>query len=81
MFFSTASEVDNDGVGIAEDAANGCGGDEAWEGVEVVESREIGHASIVTSFADHEKTKTATKIWQFKASGTKSYPHESAKSL
>jgi hypothetical protein len=65
MFFSTAAEVDDDRVGIAEDAANGRGRDEAWECVEVAEPGEIGHAVIVTNFASGEKHKTATKTREF----------------
>jgi hypothetical protein len=81
MFFSTAVQRENDGVGIAEDATNGGRGDEAWEGVEVVETSENGHAAIVTSFAAREKTKQPTKTSGFIASEAQSYPHESAKSL
>ena len=80
MFFSTASEGDDDGVGIAEDAANGRRGREAGEGVEVAESREIGHGAIVTGFRGREKAEIPTKTREFKLSGTKSYPHESPKS-
>ena len=61
MFFSAASEGNDDGVGIAEDAADGGDRAEAWERVKVEESREDGHATIVTSFAEQEKTKTPTK--------------------
>ena len=80
MFFPAALEGDDDGVRIAEDAANRRGGGEAWERVQVVESDEVGHAAIVTGFAGPEKTKAATKIRTFRRSGAKSYPHESAKS-
>jgi hypothetical protein len=80
MFFSAAPKGDQDGVRIAEDAANGCDGDKAWERIEVAEPGEIGHAAIVTGFAGPEKTKTATKTREFNASGSKSYPHYSAKS-
>jgi hypothetical protein len=68
MFFSTASQGENDGVGVAEEAADGGGGDEAGKRVEVVESSENGHAAIVTSFAGPEKTKTPTKTRRFSAS-------------
>jgi hypothetical protein len=51
MFFSTPTQRKDDGEAIAEEAADGGGGDEAREGVEVVESSEIGHAAIVTSSA------------------------------
>jgi hypothetical protein len=81
MFFSAPTEGDDDRVRIAEDAANGGSGNEARKGVEIVESGELGHAAIVTSFAGREKTKTATKIWEFKASGSRNYPHYSTKSL
>jgi hypothetical protein len=59
---------DNDGVRIAEDATNGGRGGEAWEGVEIVESSENGHAAIVTSFATREKTKNPTKTREISAS-------------
>jgi hypothetical protein len=68
MFFSTATKGEHDGVGITEEAADGGGGDEAGDGVEIMESREIGHAAIVTSFATQEKTKTPTKTREIRAS-------------
>lgn len=54
-FFSTASEVEDDGVGIAKDATNSSSRDETWERVEVAEPSEIGHADIVTGFGSGEK--------------------------
>jgi hypothetical protein len=67
MFFSTATEGEDDGEGITEDATNGGDRDEAWEGVKVVEPSEIGHAAIVTSFTTREKTKTPTKTREIRA--------------
>ena len=80
MFFSTPTEADDDGVGIAEEAANGRGGYEARERVQVAESAEVGHAAIVTSLAPGEKCKIATKIRGFRRSAVSIHPHESPKS-
>lgn len=68
MFFSTPTKGEDDGEGIAEEAADRGGGDEARETIEVVESSENGHAAIVTSFATGEKTKTPTKTREIRAS-------------
>lgn len=68
MFFSTATKGEDDGVWIAEDATNRGGGDEAREGVEIVQTSENGHAAIVTSFATRGKTITLTKTREIRAS-------------
>lgn len=59
--FLAASEGDDDGVGIAEGAASGGGGIEAWEGVEVAEPSEVGQAAIVPGLADPEETPPPRK--------------------
>jgi hypothetical protein len=68
MFFSTPTKREDDGIRVPEEAADRGGGDEAREGVEVVESRENGHAAIVTSFATREKTTTPTKTREISVS-------------
>jgi hypothetical protein len=75
MFFSTAPQREDDGEGIAEDAAHGADRGEAREGKEVVKSREDGHAAIVTRFAEQEKAKNPYETRGFTASDAKSYPH------
>jgi hypothetical protein len=80
MFFSTASEGDHDGVGIAEDAANGSGGVEPRERVQVAQPVEVGHADIVTGLAGLENTRIPAKTREFRRSQAENYPHYSPKS-
>jgi hypothetical protein len=62
VFFSEPSEGNDDGIGIAEEAVDvGCGS-EPRDSVEVAELGEVGHASIVTSFAKAEKSKNALEL-------------------
>jgi len=67
-------EGNDDGPGVAEDAADAINGVEAGEAVEVAESGEIGHAGIVTVFLSHEKAKTATNGRGFGRSPVKNHP-------
>jgi hypothetical protein len=56
-FFGAVSERDDDGVSIAEDAADETVGLEAGEGVEVVESVELGHAESLPIFGSRKRQK------------------------
>ena len=70
-FFSNAPERNDNGFGIAENAANVIPGNKARETIQVTESGEIGHAAIVTDFRSEEKAKTATKEEEFAACQSK----------
>ena len=62
-----ALQGDDDGIGVAKEPTNSGRGREAGEGVEIVESREFGHAAIVTGFARGEKAKNPTNKWGFRS--------------
>jgi hypothetical protein len=72
-------EWDDDGPRIAEDAADAVERDETGEAIEIAESGEIGHASIVMVFRRPEKAKTATNSRGFGRSPVKNHPLKNAK--
>jgi hypothetical protein len=72
-------QADDNGSWIAEEAADAVDGDEAGEAVQVAESGEMGHATIVTVFRSPEKAKTATNSRGFGRSPVKNHPLKNAK--
>src|SRR5262245_4036390 len=80
-FFSAAHEGDDDGQGVAEDAANLGLWDEAGEAVDVQESFEFGHRRIVTSSPRQRKPNCAGKTGGRPAPNIEKHPHDFTKSL
>jgi hypothetical protein len=80
VFFSAAPQGDDDGPGVAEDAADLGPGDEAGEAVDVPESLEFGHPGIVTSSPRRRKANFPEKTKENGAYAIEKYPHDFTKS-